>query len=149
MIVSVCPLPAREEETVTHDEFIGQVQQRARLSSRGDVERATRVVLETLAERLAGGQPKDLAAQLPPRLGRHLLHVRAGTGEPFSLDDFFALVSVREGGDLPDAVHQARAVLAVLQEAVSPGEIEDVRSQLPRDFDRLFTAGSEGALPRQ
>jgi uncharacterized protein (DUF2267 family) len=136
------------EETVTHDEFIGQVQQRA-LSSRGDAERATRVVPETLAERLAGGEPKDLASQLPPELGRHLLHVGAGTGEPFSPDDFFALVSVREGVDLPAAVQLARAVTAVLQEAVSPGEIEDVRSQLPRDFDRLFEAGSEGAMPRQ
>jgi uncharacterized protein (DUF2267 family) len=48
-----------------------------------------------------------------------------------------------------DAVQHARAVIAVLQEAVSPGEIEDVRSQLPRDFDRLFEAGSEGAMPRQ
>jgi uncharacterized protein (DUF2267 family) len=134
---------------VTHDEFIGQVQQRARLSSRGDAERATRVVLETLAKRLAGGEPKDLASQLPPELGRHLLHGRAGTGEPFSLDGFFELVSVREGVGLPDAVQHVRAVIAVLQEAVSPGESEDVRSQLPRDFDRLFEAGSEGAMPRQ
>jgi uncharacterized protein (DUF2267 family) len=40
-------------------------------------------------------------------------------------------------------------VIAVPQEAVSPGEIENVRSQLPRDFDRLFEAGSEGAMPRE
>jgi uncharacterized protein (DUF2267 family) len=134
---------------VTHDEFIGQVQQRARLSSRGDAERATRVVLETLAERLGGGEPKDLASQLPPEIGRHLLHARAGTGESFSLDDFFERVSTREGVDRPDAVQHARAVIAVLQEAVSPGELDDVQSQLPPDFDRLFKAGSEGAMPRQ
>ncbi len=43
-----------------HDEFIGRVQHYARLPSRGDAERATRATLETLGERLAGGEPKDL-----------------------------------------------------------------------------------------
>ena len=55
-----------------HDEFIGQVQHRARLSSRGAAERATRATLEPLAERLAGGEADDLAAQLPLELGEHL-----------------------------------------------------------------------------
>jgi uncharacterized protein (DUF2267 family) len=55
-----------------HDECIGQGQHRARLSSRGEAERATRATLETLAERLVGGEAKDLAAQLPPEIGEHL-----------------------------------------------------------------------------
>lgn len=40
-----------------HDEFIGQVVARARLDSRGAVEQATPATLETLAQRLAGGEP--------------------------------------------------------------------------------------------
>jgi uncharacterized protein (DUF2267 family) len=36
-----------------HDEFIGQVQHRARLSSRGDAKRASWATLQTLGERLA------------------------------------------------------------------------------------------------
>jgi uncharacterized protein (DUF2267 family) len=55
----------KEEETMKHDAFIGQVQHHARLDSRGAAERATRATLETLAERLAGGEANDLAAQLP------------------------------------------------------------------------------------
>lgn len=51
-----------------HDEFIGQVQHRAHLSSRGDAELATRATLETLAERLAGREPLNAAAQLPKSL---------------------------------------------------------------------------------
>jgi len=131
---------------MTHDEFIGQVQHHARLASRGDAERATRAVLETLGERLAGGEPLDLAAQLPPEIGRHLERMDAGLGVRLSLDDFFDLVATREGVDLPDAVQHARAVLSVLQEAVSPGEMRDVRAQLPDAWDRLF-AGSAGPLP--
>ena len=129
-----------------HDEFIGEVQARARLASRGDAERATRAVLETLGERLAGGQPHNLAAQLPEEIGRHL-EDRQGVGK-LSLHDFFEKVSERTGADLPDAIHQARAVIAVVGEAVSQGEMEKVRQQLPEEYAPLFESGSEGKMER-
>jgi uncharacterized protein (DUF2267 family) len=130
-----------------HDEFIGQVQHRAQLGSRGQAERATRVTLETLAERLAGGEAKDLAAQLPLEIGEHLTDQWSAIGERFSLEEFFRRVSLREGVDLPDAIFHARAVIEVLSEAVSKGEMDDVRAQLPAEFDRLFEAGSTGHMP--
>jgi uncharacterized protein (DUF2267 family) len=43
-----------------YDEFISQVQRRADLASREEAERATRATMETLGERLAGGEAKDL-----------------------------------------------------------------------------------------
>lgn len=55
-----------------HDEFIGQVQAKAKLSSRGDAERATRVTLETLRQRIPQGLANNLAAQLPQEIGHHL-----------------------------------------------------------------------------
>lgn len=127
------------------DEFVGQVQSRARLASEGEAIRAIRATLEVLSQRLAGGESRDLAAQLPTELGTY---IHSGTGERFDLDEFFRRVSAREGVDLPESVHHARAVIAVLQEAVSRGEIEDVRSQLPAEFDPLFEAGSEGEMTR-
>ncbi len=130
-----------------HDEFIGQVQHRARLSSRGAAERATRATLETLAERLAGGEAKDLAAQLPLEIAEHLRGQWSALGERFSLDEFFRRVSLREGVELSDAVFHARAVIEVLNEAVSRGEMDDVRAQLPTEFDRLFESGSTGHMP--
>jgi uncharacterized protein (DUF2267 family) len=130
-----------------HDEFIGQVQHRARLSSRGAAERATRATLETLAERLAGGEAKDLAAQLPLEIAEHLRGQWSALGERFSLDEFFRRVSLREGVDLSDAVFHAQAVIEVLNEAVSRGEMDDVRAQLPSEFDRLFESGSTGHMP--
>lgn len=130
-----------------HDEFIGQVQHRARLSSCGAAERATRATLETLAERLSGGEAKDLAARLPPELGEHLRGAWSARGERFSLEEFFRRVSLREGTDLPAATFHARAVIEVLGEAVSPGEMDDVLAQLPTEFDRLFEAGSTGHMP--
>ncbi len=130
-----------------HDEFIGQVQYRAQLSSRGDAERATRATLETLAERLAGGEAHDLASQLPREIGEHLKREWSGIGERFSLDEFFRRVSHREGADLPDAIFHARVVMEVVSEAVSKGEMDDVRAQLPAEFDRLFESGSKGHMP--
>ena len=130
-----------------HDEFIGQVQHRARLSSRGDAERATRATLETLAERLAGGETNDLASQLPREIGEHLRREWSGIGERFSLDEFFRRVRIKEGVDLPDAIFHARVVMEVVSEAVSKGEMDDVRAQLPAEYDRLFESGSKGHMP--
>ncbi|WP_026735520.1 DUF2267 domain-containing protein [Fischerella sp. PCC 9605] len=129
-----------------HDEFIGQVQHRARLSSRGDAEVATRATLETLAERLAGYEPFDAASQLPRGIAEYMQHRDAGMGERFSLDEFFRRVSAREGVELPQAVFHARVVMEVLQEAISEGEINDIRAQLPEEFNPLFEAGSQGNM---
>jgi uncharacterized protein (DUF2267 family) len=130
-----------------YDEFIGQVRHRARLASHAEAERATRATLETLAERLAGGEAHDLASQLPPELARYLEEPDAGIGAKLTLDAFFELVSAREGVDLPDAEFHARVVIGVLTEAVSVGEIKDVRVQLPAAFAQLFHVENEGDLP--
>lgn len=66
--------------------------------------------------------------------------------DSFNLEQFFQRVAERESADLPQAVHHARAVISVLQEAVTPGEVADVRAQLPDEYDPLFDAGSEGTL---
>ena len=130
-----------------YEEFIGQVRHRARLGSQAEAERAIRATLETLAERLAGGEAHDLAAQLPPELARSLEAPDAGIGAKLTLDEFFELVSEREGVDLPDAAFHARVVIGVLTEAVSMGEIKDVRVQLPAAFAQLFKVENEGDLP--
>jgi uncharacterized protein (DUF2267 family) len=122
-----------------YDEFLGQVQHRAGLGSHAEAERATRATLETLAERLAGGEAHDLAAQLPPELARSLELPDAGIGAKLTLDEFF---------ELPDAPFHARVVIGVLTEAVSMGEIQDVRVQLPAAFAQLFNVENEGDLPQ-
>lgn len=130
-----------------HDEFIGKVQHYARLPSRGDAEVATRATLETLGERLAGGEVKDLASQLPRGIAEYLYDGLAGVGERFSLPEFYQRISEREGEDLPQAVFHARAVIKVLSEAVTRGELNDVLAQLPEEFDRFFQDAIEGPMP--
>ena len=131
-----------------YDEFLGQVRHRARLGSRGEAESATRATRETLAERLVGGEARDLAAQLPPELAHFLQPPDAGIGTKLTLDEFFETVSMREGVELKKATFLARVVIGVLTEATSQGEIQDVRVQLPAAFAQLFNVANEGDLPQ-
>ena len=132
-----------------YDEFIAQVQRRADLDSRDEADRAVCAALETLAERLAGGEAKDLASQLPPEIAIYLEQPLAGAGEDYSLDEFFQRVSDREGIALPEAAFHARIVCGLVSEVVTMGEIENVRAQLPAEFRQLFEVENEGELPGQ
>lgn len=127
-------------------EFLGQVQHLAALPDIAQALRATRAVLETLGERLGEDESRHLAAQLPQEIAHDLHGPVLGLAERFSSDEFLQRVSRREGVDLPVSVHHARAVLEVLQQAVSRGEVEDVLQRLPPDYKRLF-AGSRGQMP--
>lgn len=131
-----------------HD-FLGQVQHRAQLPDFDSALRASRATLQTLAERMSGNEPAQLGAQLPRELAEYLRHDGAGSGERFDSDEFLKRVSEREGVDLPVSVYHVRAVIEVLREAVSPGEIRDVLDQLPDDYRRLFEAGTKGKMPGQ
>lgn len=128
---------------MTYDEFVGHVQNRARLGSTGDAVKAIRATLETLGERLFGGEADELAAQLPQEIGEYLRS--GGEKQKYSLDEFLERVNEREGIDKPDAVYHVRVVLEVVGEAVSKGEIEDARAQLPQEFNSLFS-GSSGQM---
>lgn len=132
-----------------YDEFIAQVERRTGLDTRDAAIRATSATLETLAERLAGGEAKDLASQLPPEIGAYLQQPFAGAGEPFSLNEFFQRVSNRESVSLADATYHARIIIALISEVVTMGEIENVRAQLPTDFRQLFDVEYEGEVPGQ
>jgi uncharacterized protein (DUF2267 family) len=126
------------------NEFTGKVQHQAKLSSTDEAIKAIRATLETLAERTAGDEAQNLAAQLPDEIGRFLEGKQIV--ESFSLAEFFDRVTEKEGVDKPVAVYHARAVIDVLQEAVSAGEMDNLRAQLPDEFDPLFEMGAEGNL---
>jgi uncharacterized protein (DUF2267 family) len=133
-----------------HDELIGQVQAKAKLSSRGDAERAVRSTLETLGERLPDGLTDNLAAQLPHEIGEHLRRTEVlnglGAGERFSRDEFINRVSERSGADRPQAVYQARVVFETLDQATTGGLMDRVRDALPDGVRALAEAGSTGEM---
>jgi uncharacterized protein (DUF2267 family) len=131
-----------------HDEFIGQLQSRARLASRGEAEVAARATLQTLSERISDGLFQNLVSQLPKGIGDYPptdLDLR-DTGDRFSYDEFLDRVAEREGVRKQDAAFHARCVLEVVDEATTGALMAKVREQLPTEFNALF-AGSQGAAP--
>jgi uncharacterized protein (DUF2267 family) len=99
--------------------------------------RATDAVLETLAERIAGGEVEDLISRLPVELHEPLRRgddASNGAAARMSLDTFLRHVAEREGVDLEQAREHTRAVFAALREAVGEKEFSDVTAQLPNEF---------------
>src|SRR5215208_707826 len=118
------------------DQFIAEIRNLAELNTNEDAQEATRATLETLRERLAGNEPSDLAAQLPPEIAPYV--EGDGGREAFSVQEFYERVAHKEGIESEEAVKHARAVATVLQTAVTGGALEDVRSQLGADYEELF-----------
>lgn len=132
-----------------HDHFIGQVQARAQLASRGEAEGLTRATLETLGERIPEQVASHLADQLPTEIGEHLRRTvtmgGAGSGERFGLDEFVRRVSDRGRVAEPNAVYGTRVVLEVTGEATQ-GVLEKVRDALPDELRPLVDSGSSGEM---
>ena len=127
-----------------YQEFIERVQQMADLPSFEEAERVTQATLTTLGEYLAGYEGLNLADQLPQGLDQFLRQQPPNRSMMHSLNDFLQRVGEEEGAQEGEGVGtgeaeaHARAVMLVLEEAVSEGEMDDVCRQFPTEFDRLF-----------
>ena len=126
------------------DQFIAEVRNLAELSNNEEAKRAIQATLETLRERLAGDEPSNLAAQLPPEIAPYV--EGKGGRESFSVNEFYDRVAQKEGVGHDEAVRYARAVATVLQTAVTGGEVGDIRSQLGNDYEELFGQPGVSAL---
>jgi uncharacterized protein (DUF2267 family) len=121
---------------VKHGEFIKHVSERAGV--RKDIaEKLTHATLETLADRLAGGEPHDLASQLPRELQEYV-RPSSKLNEKFGPDEFVRRVAAKAGVDDETAATGARAVAITIKEAITPGEWDDVMAQLPREYSDLL-----------
>jgi uncharacterized protein (DUF2267 family) len=112
--------------------------QRAGFGLSSAPEEATRQTLTTLGEYLVGGEGLDLASQLPQGLAENLRREPPNRPMIYSFPDFIQEIGEREGVNIDEALAHARVVVSVLQEAVSEGEMDDVRRQFPSEFDPLF-----------
>ncbi|MFP5022368.1 DUF2267 domain-containing protein [Pseudonocardia phyllosphaerae] len=99
--------------------------------------RGVQSTLEVLGQRLAGGESKNLAAQLPAEL-KNCLPADA-PGERFDLAEFYRRVAKREGGVTEAQARQhARATMHAVTVAVTDAEIGHVAGQLPTEYADLL-----------
>jgi uncharacterized protein (DUF2267 family) len=125
-----------------YDAFVETVEDEA-AEPRDRAERAVRATLETLGERLSGGEARDVAGRLPAEL-RPLLH-DGDNVQAFDAEEFIRRVAEREGAPPATAARHARAVFAALGRAIGHEELQDMASELPRDFSGLLEAASSRA----
>jgi uncharacterized protein (DUF2267 family) len=123
-----------------YDQLIELVRQRAGVpASRrldgmplSDTEMATivtRATLQVLAQRISGGEARDIARQLPGDLDEALRPEH---------EVFIQRVADRALVDFEAARAGVRAVFQTLREAVTGDEFEDVLAQLPRQYTALL-----------
>ena len=122
------------------EQFLTRVAERTGLDRDG-ARRATEAVLETLGERISGGEVDDLASQLPAELHDPLRRGDAAShraARPLSLEQFLHAIAEREGATPEEAHEHARAVFATLREAVTKKQLADISAQLPDDYAALM-----------
>jgi uncharacterized protein (DUF2267 family) len=125
-----------------YDEFIESVTERTGLP-REAAETLTHATLRVLAERLSGGEAEDLQAQMPKGLKEDLAVPKDKPAQSFGAAEFTRRVAERAGIDEPAAQIGAAAVLATIGDAVTPGEFDDVLSQLGREYAALMKIASK------
>jgi uncharacterized protein (DUF2267 family) len=108
--------------------------------NQAQAETALPAFLETLSLRLTEDEQQDLAAQLPEEL-QGTLHATDPDVEKLSPDQFVERFAQRAGIDRDAALGAVHGLWEAVAEAVSPGEAEEVFSQLPTELAQLFRKG--------
>jgi uncharacterized protein (DUF2267 family) len=121
-----------------HDEFLACVRERGEYADQEEAAQITTAVLEVLAHRITPGEVKDLAAQLPTPLKGALDTNGDQRAETYGVEEFCRRIAERTGGRPRTAQWDASAVLSTLGDAVSPGELNQIISQLPSGYAVLF-----------
>jgi len=120
-----------------YGQFIESVSQRTGLP-REAAETLTHATLLVRPERLSGGAAEDPQAQMPKELKADLAVPKEKPAESFGAAEFTRRVAEQAEIDETAAQIGAAAVLATIGDAVTPGEFDDVLSQLGREFAALI-----------
>jgi uncharacterized protein (DUF2267 family) len=134
-----------------YNEFVKHVQETAELDSPEEALAAIQATLGTLGEMLSKTERDHLAAQLHKPLKECLYRWIERPGGPtrphrFSLEEFYNRVSARSNVGYPAAVRHSLAVMSVLQQAVSQGEMDDILRELPNGYEELLTGKPQGPV---
>jgi uncharacterized protein (DUF2267 family) len=136
-----------------YQEFITKVQEETGADTYQDAEEITRATLSTLGERLYRTEREQLASQLPEELKAFLLSrqeaeptTRQHT-ERYPLQEFYNRVGARSDAGYYDAAERAKAVISVLQQAVSAGQMEKVMDSLPDEYHDLLDRSQGPGFP--
>jgi uncharacterized protein (DUF2267 family) len=131
---------------MTYEQMIELVQKRAGFASVEEAERAVRVTVCTLGERLMPEEALALAEALPDPLAAELR--RTTYGGEFDLAEFYDRIARREGLRVGFGVEHAQAACQVIGEALPIELRERLQKHLPAFAPLLEAQATEHAPPR-
>lgn len=134
--------PARRRSLVraetTLNRLVNLIQEEADLDYRDQARTALDVVVAALVRRLNAGEAKDFVSQLPSLLKPHLRALPPGPDRSVTQESIEAELVARAGIEQDRATSVFVAVANTVLDSISPGQAEQVRSQLPKDLQKLF-----------
>lgn len=128
---------ARAEATLSR--LINAVQAETGLEDRQQTQIAIDTTLALLVRRVTPGEAKDFIAQLPSLLQPSLRTLPHGPDKSIDRKAVVAELSKQLGLDTAQAERLIGPVIGTIAKTISPGQVEDLRSQLPEDLRSLFT----------
>lgn len=143
---------ARRQEAQRHRAYIDLLRRTLEvtgLTSAEQAELALEVVLSGLVRRVTPEEAGDFLSQLPNRVRQYAQTLPSGPDPSVTRAtierelDVYLQVGPDRAAELVERVGQA------LEESVSAGEIEDLRSQLPSDLKQLFRAPAVFRTPAE
>jgi uncharacterized protein (DUF2267 family) len=118
----------------TYGRLLNRLRADADLETSEQAEAALEVVLESLVRRLTPGEANDLIAQLPSLIQPTLRALLPGPDKLITRQTIETKLSERLGVNPPRAAQLLDVVGATIAQIVSPGQIQDMRGQLPEDL---------------
>lgn len=120
--------------------LLDRVRDNAGLADNEDAEAALRAVLGLILRRLSPGEAGDLLAQLPSLLQSELRNLPPAPDKSITRDSIRIELTRQLGIDAGRAERVMTAVGATLAQSISPGQLEDVRGQLPEPLRSVLPA---------
>ena len=139
------PAPSAIGGRLQYEELLADIAARLGVDPPGRAALVTRAVLADFSAQLRPQSRERLASVLPPLLA--VLVTDTVRSEPPDADRFVEEVASGTVSTTPEhALYYIQAVLSALDDA-APDVTRDVRTDLPPEFDGLFTAPGDGPPP--
>ena len=138
--------PARKRSAAraeaTWGRLVNQVRADTGLEQQEHAETALEIVLEALVRRLIPGEAEDLIAQLPSLVQPMLYGLPLGPDRDVTRESIEKDIAQQLRLDSARAAKVLAAIASLIVEMVSPGQMKDVRGQLPASLREVFASGS-------
>ncbi len=128
----------------TYGRLLSHVRAAANLESNDQAETALEIVLSAVVRRLTPEEAKDFIAQLPSVIQPTLRALPPGPDKRITMESIVSEVVKRMDVDPERASEIIHGVGTTVGQLVSPGQMEDVRAQLPRPMREVFAPRAAG-----